>query len=143
MASLTFIARNLSHWLLAIVCQPSIRCVFFLNWVGCCLTAAISAICSGLRRPTLIAQGRKAWRPSCAGTDQIRASDQSCDCQGTGPHRATVADRARRRIDRIAILFAAVHESAFGTKRTFQDAQSMSAFGGKADIDFLGPNVCF
>jgi len=31
---------------------------FFLNWVGCCLTAAISAICSGLRRPTLIASSR-------------------------------------------------------------------------------------
>jgi len=30
--------------------------------------------------------------------------------------------------------FAAVHESAFGTKRTYQSYRSMSAFGGKADI---------
>src|SRR6516225_9357951 len=30
--------------------------------------------------------------------------------------------------------FAAVHDSAFGTKRTSRRAQSMSAFGGKADI---------
>jgi hypothetical protein len=30
--------------------------------------------------------------------------------------------------------FAAVHESAFGTKRTFQSLSAMSAFGGKADI---------
>ena len=31
-------------------------------------------------------------------------------------------------------LFAAVHESAFGTKRTFQCAHLMSAFASKADI---------
>ncbi|HMF46535.1 MAG TPA: hypothetical protein VKE29_07660 [Candidatus Udaeobacter sp.] len=30
--------------------------------------------------------------------------------------------------------FAAVHESAFGPKRTFLLAPHMSAFGGKADI---------
>ena len=31
-------------------------------------------------------------------------------------------------------LFAALHESAFGTKRTSLVAPHMSAFGGKADI---------
>ncbi len=31
-------------------------------------------------------------------------------------------------------LFAAVHESGFGTKRTCQWRRAMSAFGGKADI---------
>jgi hypothetical protein len=30
--------------------------------------------------------------------------------------------------------FAALHESAYGTKRTSRQAQPMSAFGGKADI---------
>jgi hypothetical protein len=30
--------------------------------------------------------------------------------------------------------FAAVHESAFGTKRTSLVAPHMSAFGGRADI---------
>ena len=30
--------------------------------------------------------------------------------------------------------FAALHMSAFGTKRTFHDGVPMSAFGGKADI---------
>jgi hypothetical protein len=34
----------------------------------------------------------------------------------------------------IAIFFAALHESAFGTKRTSLWSRSMSAFGGKADI---------
>ena len=33
--------------------------------------------------------------------------------------------------------------SAFGTKRTFQRAQSMSAFGGKADIHSTDIDVCF
>jgi hypothetical protein len=33
--------------------------------------------------------------------------------------------------------------SAFGTKRTFQSAPAMSAFGGKADIAISGRHVCF
>ena len=41
---------------------------------------------------------------------------------------------ARRRGDRIAMFYAAVHESAIGTKRTFRQCFTMSAFGGKADI---------
>jgi len=40
------------------------------------------------------------------------------------------------------LSFAAVHESASGTKRTCQSLSAMSAFGGKADIVFLGLNVC-
>jgi hypothetical protein len=40
----------------------------------------------------------------------------------------------RRRGDRIETRFAAVHESASGTKRTFRDVCYLSAFGGKADI---------
>jgi hypothetical protein len=31
------------------------------------------------------------------------------------------------------VKFAAVHESAYGTKRTCQSCRSMSAFGGKAE----------
>src|SRR5262249_15609286 len=42
-----------------------------------------------------------------------------------------------------ACLFAAVQESAFGTKRTSRRAQPMSAFGGKADIQVMRPDVCF
>jgi hypothetical protein len=45
------------------------------------------------------------------------------------------ADCACRRSDRLKVQFAAVHESAIGTKRTFGECRSMSAFGGKADID--------
>ena len=33
--------------------------------------------------------------------------------------------------------FAALHESAYGTKRTSLVALHMSAFGGKADITFF------
>src|SRR6516165_5469599 len=39
-------------------------------------------------------------------------------------------------------VFAAVHESAFGTKRTFRGSVAMSAFGGKADIGRSCRNVC-
>jgi len=34
----------------------------------------------------------------------------------------------------IVQFFVAVHEPAFGTKRTCRSRQRMSAFGGKADI---------
>jgi hypothetical protein len=43
-----------------------------------------------------------------------------------------------RRVDRINGRM-----SAFGTKRTLHSCRLMSAFGGKADIAFLGPDVCF
>jgi hypothetical protein len=39
--------------------------------------------------------------------------------------------------------FAAVHEFAFGPKRTFQVHAVMSAFGGKADIMQTSENVRF
>jgi len=48
---------------------------------------------------------------------------------------------ARRRRDRIAMLFAAVHESAFGPKRTLPCASHMSAIGGKADMTFAGSSL--
>jgi len=40
-----------------------------------------------------------------------------------------------RRGDRITIIIAALHMSAFGTKRTSNSHISMSAFGGIADIE--------
>jgi hypothetical protein len=39
-------------------------------------------------------------------------------------------------------FFAAVHESAYGTKRTLRDQVPMSTFGGKADIVEKRVNVC-
>jgi len=54
------------------------------------------------------------------------------DC--TFDHIASVMDDLRRRGDRIAVLFVAVHSVAIGTKQTCQLCLSMSAFGGKADI---------
>jgi hypothetical protein len=36
--------------------------------------------------------------------------------------------------NRMMELYAALHESLFGTKRTSQRHQSMSGLGGKADI---------
>ena len=40
-------------------------------------------------------------------------------------------------------LFAALHESAFGPKRTCLVALHMSAFGGKADMADCAAYVCF
>src|SRR5262249_22141448 len=55
--------------------------------------------------------------------------------------KARTRTRPRRRADRIGSVFAAVHESAFGTKRTFRGLVPMSAFGGKADIVRKSQNV--
>jgi hypothetical protein len=43
----------------------------------------------------------------------------------------------------ILLDICAVHESAYGTKRTSQHAEPMSAFGGKADITRTCADVCF
>jgi hypothetical protein len=43
--------------------------------------------------------------------------------------------------DRLEMLFAAVHESASGPKRTWASALPMSALGGKADIVCCSANV--
>src|SRR5262245_17017572 len=56
------------------------------------------------------------------------------DRQGARPHCAAVRAHPRRRGDRIATPFAAVHESAFGPKRTSIAAPHMSAFRGKANM---------
>jgi hypothetical protein len=50
---------------------------------------------------------------------------------------------ALRRGDQMRRPFAAVHESAIGTKRTSKRRPAMSAFGGKADINQRRSNVCF
>jgi putative ABC transport system substrate-binding protein len=60
-------------------------------------------------------QGRKAVQSSGTGTDQVRTGHQPEDRQSARPRRAGVRACARRRGDRIAVLFTALHESAFGT----------------------------
>jgi hypothetical protein len=42
---------------------------------------------------------------------------------------------------RATLPIAALHESAIGTKQTSLDTQTMSAFGGKADIVRTSLNV--
>ena len=41
------------------------------------------------------------------------------------------------------MLFAAMHEFAIGTKRTYRVALQMSAIGGKADMPFCTAHVRF
>jgi putative tryptophan/tyrosine transport system substrate-binding protein len=59
---------------------------------------------------------------------------ESQDRQGARSQRPADAARHRRRDHRIETFFAAVHESALGTKRISKRRPAMSAFGGKADI---------
>jgi putative ABC transport system substrate-binding protein len=54
--------------------------------------------------------------------------------QGAWPDHSARDTRDCRRGDRISWQFAALHMSAFGTKRTCQHVCYLSAFGGKADI---------
>jgi hypothetical protein len=42
--------------------------------------------------------------------------------------------RECRRVNRIAVLFAALHMSAHGTQRTYRDSSRMSALRGEADL---------
>src|SRR5262249_22601643 len=78
-------------------------------------------------------QGREASRLASLAADQVRVDHQPQDRQGARPRSAADAARASRRGHRIEIV-AAMHESAFGTKRTCPSCRSTSAFGGKADI---------
>jgi hypothetical protein len=41
----------------------------------------------------------------------------------------------------MTMLFAAVHESGCGTKRTWPDVRLESAFGAKAEVGFWGREV--
>ena len=63
----------------------------------------------------------------------IRAGHQSQDRQGARPHGAAIDAAQRRRGDRIE-LFAAVHESVRGPKRTCRARVTMSVPGGKAEV---------
>src|SRR5262249_33497113 len=79
-------------------------------------------------------QGRQAGRPAGRAANQIRVGDQSQNREDAWPRSAALAAHPCRRGDRIKMLFAAVHESAYGPKRTLLLAQRMSAYGGKADM---------
>src|SRR5262249_53507479 len=55
----------------------------------------------------------EARRPAGAAPDQVRFGDQSQDCEGARVRNSIVGTRPRRRGDRIATHFAALHMSAF------------------------------
>jgi putative ABC transport system substrate-binding protein len=63
---------------------------------------------------------RPAGRAPGRATDQVRTDCQPQDCQSAWPHHSRDHACARRPTDRIAAPFAAMHESAFGTKQTSQ-----------------------
>jgi len=68
------------------------------------------------------------------GMPAIRYLDQPQNSQGAWSRRASDIDCSRRRGHRIKMLFAAVHESGCGTKRTSQPDLRMSASGAKDGV---------
>ena len=64
-----------------------------------------------------ILKGAKASRSASPESEEVRAGHQSQDRQGARPDHPRIFPGARRRGDRVTVLFAAVHESGSGTKR--------------------------
>src|SRR5215813_6698541 len=62
---------------------------------------------TGTPPDTSTASSRAADLLAGTGTDQVRAHDQAQDRKGARPRGTAIAARARRRGDRIEILFAA------------------------------------
>jgi hypothetical protein len=93
----------------AITCRPASRPALLWNQhFGRLLTSR------HLLRPH--PKGCQACRLADHSTNHIRIDNQPQDRQGARPHRAADIACPRRRGDRITILFAALHESAFGGK---------------------------
>ena len=80
---------------------------------------------------------------------RMRASDRdlireghygqrSCEPRKQAEHMAAPTNSAN-----VKISLANSEPSTHGTKRTSRCTQPMSAFGGKADIDWKYRNVCF
>jgi putative ABC transport system substrate-binding protein len=63
-----------------------------------------------------VLKGEKPGRPTGSAGDQSRTVHQPQDRHDAGHHCADFTAWPRRRGDRIAILFAAQHESAYGTE---------------------------
>jgi putative ABC transport system substrate-binding protein len=70
-------------------------------------------VSSGRRLQRPHPQGSQAGGAADLAADQVRAGHQRPDGPDARPHRAAVAARHRRRGDRIAMLFAAAHVSAY------------------------------
>src|SRR5262249_45066137 len=75
----------------------------------------------------------KADRSSGRAADADRVVDQHADREGSRGYHSRYVARARGPGDRVALLFAAAHSVAFGTKRTCQHVCGLSALRGKAD----------
>ena len=90
-----------------------------------------------------ILKGEKAGRPTSPAVQESRARCQPPNRQSIGLDSSSIGARHRRRGHRLGPIFAAVHESAFGTKQTSRLRQGMSAFGGKGDLGWAFFNVRF
>src|SRR5580704_9001272 len=73
-------------------------------------------------------------RPPGWAANEIRVRHQPQDHLGTRTRRAAGAAGIRRRGGRIALQFAAMHESASGTFATWQGTLPKAALGSGTDI---------
>src|SRR5262249_2660449 len=73
---------------------------------------------------------REASGAAGGAVDQIRVRHQPANGQGARPRNSADPARPRRRGDRIETRFAALHESAFGTKQACQFVSLYVRFRG-------------
>src|SRR5262245_19248023 len=71
--------------------------------------------------------------PTCSPAGHESEMFLNLDRQGPRHYIAAAIARPRRRDDRVEVLFAAAHESAIGTRRTYRNVRCLSAFWGEAD----------
>src|SRR4029077_6815498 len=91
----------------------------------------ISIISSATRSPNA---GPATTSPrSSTGSGLRPGNSPHVGARLTGHRHAAVADDPGRRDDRISADFVALHESAFGTKRTYRDGCVFVCFRGEAD----------
>jgi phosphoribosylcarboxyaminoimidazole (NCAIR) mutase len=80
-------------------------------------------------------QGRQTFRTTHPVADEIRPRHQPQDSEGARFECSQFHTIARRRGDRITRRLLHLLTAGFGTKRTLPPCRTMSAFGGKADVN--------
>ena len=93
---------------------------------------------SGTQPATSIAFSRAKSRPTCrSSADEVRACDQSQDCQGARAQSPGIAARPRRRVINEAAGFIA----GLGSAATWPFAARAQPTSTPARIGFLSPNT--